>query len=585
MTQPRSESLFTPTGTLCRKSRSTPSSVDQPSCKSLGRGGDQIGVPPSLEIGEGSACLPTSPLPPPPCPLAVHALDLEVSSLLSKGAIERVLDPSSPGFYGRIFVVPKRQGGWRPVLDLSSLNRFLTNSSFRLESPTSVRDSIHPNDWATSIDLTDAYYHIHIHKADRKFLRFVWRGQVFQYICLPFGLAPAPWLFTKLTRELFAHVRSAAIRLLAFLDDWLILASSQSLCRSHTTFMLNLCTDLGFLLNQKKSDLEPKQQFQYLGMYFDTVTWKVSPSPDRISRLQTSLAKLESLDQAPARQIAALLGSMESLAPLLPLGRLHKRLCQRTFRSLWSQSEQSWDHLVPLGLQFSLAVRQWKNQTWLSSGVPITNPPPDLQLYTDASCKGWGAHMGSLSTSGSWEPSFISAHINLLELEAACRALKAFLPAVKRKHVLLNSDNTTVCCYINKQGGARSSTLSRRTESLLLWCQDHNILLSAKYVPGHLNVLADALSRSHMILPSEWTLAHSVLQPVWQTWHRPHVDLFATRFSRRLPIFVSPVPDPEALAVDALSMPWRGTLAYAFPPLALLGKVVKKAEKKKPPSF
>ena len=58
----------------------------------------------------------------------------------------------------------------------------------------------------------------------------------------------------------------------------------------------------------------------------------------------------------------------------------------------------------------------------------------------------------------------------------------------------------------------------------------------------------------------------------------PSDDLFATRFNNKLPQFVSPVPDSLAIAVDALSMPWENLDAYAFPPAAILGKVVEKLQ-------
>ena len=41
------------------------------------------------------------------------------------------------------------------------------------------------------------------------------------------------------------------------------------------------------------------------------------------------------------------------------------------------------------------------------------------------------------------------------------------------------------------------------------------------------------------------------------------------RFNRKLPLFVSPVPDPMASAVDALSLPWENLDAYAFPATAI----------------
>ena len=45
-----------------------------------------------------------------------------------------------------------------------------------------------------------------------------------------------------------------------------------------------------------------------------------------------------------------------------------------------------------------------------------------------------------------------------------------------------------------------------------------------------------------------------------------------------MPLFVSPVPDPLATAVDAQSLPWEDPDTYAFPPAAILGKVVEKLQ-------
>ena len=60
--------------------------------------------------------------------------------------------------------------------------------------------------------------------------------------------------------------------------------------------------------------------------------------------------------------------------------------------------------------------------------------------------------------------------------------------------------------------------------------------------------------------------------------HQPKIDLFAMRINNKLPFFVSPVPDPLASAVDALSLPWDDLDAYAFPPAAIMGIVVEKLQ-------
>ena len=84
----------------------------------------------------------------------------------------------------------------------------------------------------------------------------------------------------------------------------------------------------------------------------------------------------------------------------------------------------------------------------------------------------------------------------------SCLALPEFTSHTAHSHVLLCTDNTTVACYVNKQGDARSRVLWRMAENLKLWCQD-NICVTARHVAGKINVVADQLSHPHMILHTE----------------------------------------------------------------------------------
>ena len=128
--------------------------------------------------------------------------------MLQKGAIEEVEKHSSPGFYSRLFAIPKASGGYRPILDLSPLNKFLKEVKFQMDSPDSIRRAIQRGDWATSLDLKDAYYHVSIAPIDRKWLRFTWKDKIYQYRVLPFGLSLSPWAFTKMVKEVVSHCTS-----------------------------------------------------------------------------------------------------------------------------------------------------------------------------------------------------------------------------------------------------------------------------------------------------------------------------------------------------------------------------------------
>ena len=66
---------------------------------------------------------------------------------------------SSLAFYNRLFLVPKPNGKWRPILDLSRLNLFLSTGTFKMETPETIRLSLKTGEWVTSLDFSDTYFH------------------------------------------------------------------------------------------------------------------------------------------------------------------------------------------------------------------------------------------------------------------------------------------------------------------------------------------------------------------------------------------------------------------------------------------
>ena len=110
--------------------------------------------------------------------------------------MERVQNPKSLGFFNRLFLVPKPNNKWRPILDLSKLNLFLKVEKFKMETTETIRTSLQQGEWVTSVDFKDAYFHIPIQEQSRKYLRFHVQGRTYQFKALPFGLSTAPMEFT-----------------------------------------------------------------------------------------------------------------------------------------------------------------------------------------------------------------------------------------------------------------------------------------------------------------------------------------------------------------------------------------------------
>ena len=210
-------------------------------------------------------------------------LEEEVANLLLKGAVEKI-DPVSPGFYSRIFIVLKKNGKSRLIIDLSPLNKYVCVQNFRMETQRKVRNAIYPNDWAFSLDLTDAYLHVPIHKQSRKFLRFSLNGQIFQFKALAFGLSTSPFVFTYLMNVIATFLRKRAIILHPYLDDWLARNQCRRTLLEHRHYLMSLITSLGSIINYEKSELVPTQTFTFIGMEFLTNLNLVRVPQDRIQK-------------------------------------------------------------------------------------------------------------------------------------------------------------------------------------------------------------------------------------------------------------------------------------------------------------
>ena len=111
---------------------------------------------------------------------------------------------------------------------------------------------------------------------------------------------------------------------------------------------------------------------------------------------------------------------------------------------------------------------------------------------------------------------------------------------------------------------------------IMTWCHHYHITLKARHIPGCLNVMANLLSRYNQVQSTECSLHTQVFKQICQRWFTPLVDLFATHLNHKLPLYVSPIPDPKAWDIDALNINWTGLTAYGYPPTALLHTVIRK---------
>ena len=363
-----------------------------------------------------------------------------------------------------------------------------------METPETIRISLHTGEWVTSIDFKDAYFHIPIHSQSRKYMRFHLQGWSYQFKTLPFGLSTAPMKFTVVAKEVKLMALQKGIRIHQYLDDWLVRASTHDICLQHTQVLVTLCQELGWLVNKEKSELAPKQVFNFVGYQFDLNEGKVRPTPECWQTLTNKIRSILSDTVCPVRQFMSLIGLLTATEKQVHLGRLHMRPIQWPLKNNWRVPE-SLEKVIPVPNSLHLHLRWWLEESNVLLGQPLHTPKHALQIFTDASKEGWGAHLDEHTARETWSLPESKLCINHLELKAVFLALKEFQTLCYNKTVLIATDNTIVLAYINKEAGMKSASLCVLLWRILSWCTRQQVTLRARHIPGRLNVIADKLSR------------------------------------------------------------------------------------------
>ncbi len=456
---------------------------------------------------------------------------------------------------------PKGDGGLRPILDLRRLNFSLYKGKFKMLTIKTIMSQIQEGDWFVTIDLKDAYFHIQVVQRHRRFLRFAFGGKAYQYKVLPFGLALAPRTFTKCMDAALAPLRLQGIRVLNYLDDWLILAHSRELVSRHRDIVLRHIHSLGLRMNAKKSVLLPSQRTLFLGVHLDSIQMQARLAPVRISNFTACLARFKLGRHVSVGSCRRLLGLMAAASPVLPLGLLHMR------PFLWWIKELRLHHTVPatrlikVSCGCSRPLLQWRDPAFLQSGVRIGAIHRRHIVTMDASMTGWGAVFEGRPASGEWTGD--TWHINCLELRAVFLALMYFLPILGGHRIIVRTDNMAVVSHINPgQACAPSSP----------WSQYKFLSLRAVHVPRILNLAADFLSRQKL-RPGEWMLNHQTVSQIWDLFGKAEVDLFASQESSQCLLWFS-LSSPTTLGIDAFAHPWPNVMLYMFLPIKLIPAVL-----------
>lgn len=500
----------------------------------------------------------------------------EIRDLLDKKAVTEI-SFGSHRFVCSFFSIPKKNGGFRPIVNLKNLNKFLIYHHFKMESLETVKQILRKGDWIVKLDLKDAYTTVPMYEGHQDFLCFLWKTKMFRFSCLPFGLSSAPRCFTKIMRVVVTFLRRRGIRLIIYLDDFLIMNVSRDKLLEDINIVLVTLKALGFLINLSKSVLTPSKRLEYLGVMLDTESLQFSLPVEKVLNVKLLCSKALSRDKINLRQLASLLGNFNWAIISIPFAQAHYRSLQQIYISESKRNHYNLNAFCRLSSEARHELIWWLNNIDFVNGKRCCPKDPDLLICSDASLSGWGACCDDVNTRGPWTSSESDYHINQLELLAAFYALRSFADHARNIAIRVCLDNATAVSYINKCGGTKSRSLTILARLVSSWCETRNISVEAVYIPGVTNTIADAESRAGLDA-SDWKLSLDSFDSIQSLWSID-TDLFASSWNAQLPKFVSWRPQPAAWRINAFSMSWSDIHGYAFPPFSMIPRCLEKVRK------
>ena len=500
-------------------------------------------------------------------------IDEEVNKLIEKQVIKRVPFDESL-ILSPIFLVNKKQGGKRLILDLKEFNQYAPYKHFKSEHFETILQLISPGMYMGSYDIKDAYYSVSIAEEHRKYFSFSWKGNYYSFKALPQGWAHSPYYFTKLLKPVFYLLRSEGFINSYFLDDSILLGDTIGECRRNITVTGDLLTNLGFILNVPKSVTEPTQVMLHLGNIIDTVNMIVYLPNDKKEKLIDLCKSLVNQKTAKIREVAKVVGTMVASFQAVTYGKLFYRELEKEKIKALKQKQGNFDETMNVTEAMKLDLKYWIDNIKTEIRY-IQVRAIDITIQTDSSLIGWACVSDTSSVQGRWSIEESEYHINVLELKAILLSIACFKDEFKDKHVKILTDSTTAVNYINNMGGIKSNQCNTIAKKIWEFCRVNGIWISCAHIPGIENE-ADRPSRKFND-DSEWQISQNIFEKVCSTWHAPQIDLFASRLNHKLEIYCSWRRDPFSKHINAFSIPWDSyKLVYIFSPFSIIGRCLRK---------
>ncbi len=505
-----------------------------------------------------------------------HFVNDEIRRLISIGAVRsvdnapRVISPLS---------VATNTPKLRLILDLSVFNDFIDVTSVKYETLDSIRDLLPRGGFLGKFDMKSGYHHVEIRTSDQTYLGFAWDlgsgRQFFVFTVLPFGLASAPFLFTKLFRPLVRYWRSLGFIVALYLDDGLFAAATLEKCKQVSQVIRSDLSEAGVITGAVKTVWEPVPSIDWLGLLVDLGLYQLSVSQKRIASTIDTIRQLQISGKPTVRQRLQLTGKLISMSVVVgPVVQLKTRQLYYNI----NLANRAYDRHVRLSEGEKAELNFWLenlcrlNVRSLGAGAGAVR----LSLETDASntgagviCSDWRGQKDVAAATFSRPEAGQSSTYR--ELKTVLFGLRSFASNLRDQRVKIQTDNTGVVSIILK--GSNKPLLQDLAERIHAFSVEFGCTLEPVWVPRAKNVDADAASR--LLDFDDWGVRDQFFVLCDKRWGPHTIDRFADHRNAKLPRFNSRYFVPGTENVDAFASSWQGEVNWLCPPIHLLSRVVR----------
>ncbi len=494
-------------------------------------------------------------------------------------------------------VVDHRSGKRRLIVDGRPINFWQAYLPFSFERLSDLPQYLELGDLLVVLDAKSGYHHIGVAVEHRRYLCVQFKGVLFQFNVLPFGVAQACYAYTKVMRQVYAPLRARGWKLTHYIDDLLMAQQPRERACFDVVTLTLLFVALGWFLSVSKCQAWPQARACFLGLRVDTHALQFSIPEDKLEYILGVLGELLAAAGASRRQYAQVAGLLASVAMAVPMSRLYLRGLNEILRG-----GRSWDTVFPFSTSERQELRWWFEHLPRLHGRKWRLSTRVLVVVGDVSESGFAGYTPGGEVEGRIGGGFSQEDMALLALGqwsstvretrnaefciiAVCETLGAAAAGSCIRYV---GDNEGSIAALERQTG--SADVFAIVKRVHLYCYERGVDLALEWRPRTDPQVAYADHLSRYVDYSAIFITRPTYRRVCeQMGCHPNLDVFAGggKDEHRTAQYFTVCACPGSSGVDAFAQDWLVTpkgqraLVWVFPPHSQVAACLRRIERER----